>query len=128
MLVFGRFAIVLSLRGARLAQIGNRLTRQMRCRDLGTLIHGRSPSPRLQPACDEAGQHGDHAEAGGLVELLPSGQWRARRPAALRRLYRVEKRQVQLHGFLHPWRPLGRSAQESADDLAQEQITEPAER
>jgi hypothetical protein len=50
-LALGRFAIVLDLARARLAQIDDRLTREMLSRDLGTLIHGSSPSPRLQPAC-----------------------------------------------------------------------------
>jgi hypothetical protein len=36
----GRFAIVLDLGGARLAQIDDGLARQMARRDLGALIHG----------------------------------------------------------------------------------------
>src|SRR5262249_18996390 len=47
----GRLAIVLDLRGTRLAKIDNRLTREMRWCDLRTLIHGRSPSPERRPAC-----------------------------------------------------------------------------
>jgi len=50
-LALRRFAIVLDLRGARLTKIDDRLTREMHCRDLGTLIHCPSPSPQRQPAC-----------------------------------------------------------------------------
>ena len=51
-LSIGRLAIVLDLGGAGLAQVDDRLTREMASRDLGALIHRFPPSSIWSRACE----------------------------------------------------------------------------